>query len=111
MAAADEEVGNLQAVGLVAVAVLQEAPEVGPDLVAPEAPAALVDLEAQAVVALEAGRGEISVPAEDGEKDFLRQAEGRRHQAVTQVEVVMVRQASGPRGRIGVGPTLRCWKF
>ena len=110
-AAADEETGSLRAAGLVAVAVLREAPEVDLDLVALEAPAALVDLEAQAAVAQEAGHGEIMVLAEDGGKDSLRLVVGRHHPAATQVGVVMVRQASGLRERIGAGPALRCWKF
>ena len=111
-AAADEETGSLRAAGLVAVAVLREAPEVDLDLVVSEAPAALVDLEAQAAVAQEAGHGEIMVPAEDEGKDSLRLVVEAHRPAETQVEVVVVRLASGLRGRIGVGlPIQHCWIF
>ena len=105
-----EGMGSPQVAGLAAAAV-RSGVRVGPDLAALEALAALVDLEVLAAVALEAGRGRTMAPAEGEAKEVsLHQAAGRHHRAVTRAEEVEGQPASGQKGRIGVGPTPRCWK-
>ena len=108
-AAAAEGMANL--LGQVAVAVRGVTPEVGTDLVAPEALVALVDLVARATAALEAAPGRIMVQDEDEARAFPRRVAVAHHQAAIPVEVGMELLASGQKERTGVGLTLLCWRF
>ena len=104
-----EGMGSPRVAGLAAEAV-RLGVRVAPGLAALEALAALVGLEVLAAVALEAGPGRTMAPAEgEAKEDSLHQAVGRHHRAVTRVEEVEVRLASGLKGRIGVGPPTRLW--
>ena len=106
--AAVEEMATLH--GLVAVEDLGDTLEVDQAAVAAEARVVQAGLEAQAVAALMAARGETMVEDEAVATVSLLRVAVPHHQAATQVAVAPVRPASGRRELTGAGLILRCWR-